>query len=968
MLCLHNVRERADPSTGFHVSAFSLPLDRMTLRYLFRSCFALALLLTASGAGAQSLVINETDADTPGSDTAEFVELYNASGADISLDDYAVVFYNGSNDQSYAAFDLSGTLAPGAFYVLGNPDVPNVDQTFDPGGSGFLQNGADAVALYTGSAADFPDGTDVTMTNLVDAVVYDTNDSDDEGLLTGLGQTIQYDERANDDGNNESIQRSPDGAGSFVTALATPGAANFVRMDDEVFTTLALSDFQVPTDPDSDARGGITATLNGTMLTVTGAFAYLESDYNANIGAHLHGGAAGENGPVRYGLTPTLDADNRGGFFAAGDNMLTVRETFADSLRAGLVYFNLHTVDNPMGEIRGQLGMDADALATDISGDQENPAVETDASGFATVTVDGNMVTVAGSFEGLTGDYLFSHIHAGAADENGPVVLTLDATVPMAMPRSGEWMAADNMFEVRSTFADSLRAGLAYINVHSSAFPNGEIRGQVGFAEDEEMEPMTLADIRAGGVDQEVLFVGVVTRSQGRITYVQDETAAIAIFQASGAFFDAVASGAIASGDSLAVLGTTAQFRGLFQIGTVEEFEVLSRGNDLPMIQRVTLADLAANGEQYESEYIEVRNLTIDGQGAFAAGTTYAVTDGSGANGAVTLRTPSASDTRIAGIDIPQQTAIFRGVLGQFDNATPAVTGYQLSPIAENDVVPQGDASGLVINEILYDPADGLAGDANGDGTRDGSQDEFVEIVNSGTGSVDLGGFAIEDETSRDADDATFARHIFPIGTVLEAGQAVVVFGGGTPTGEFGSSFVQVASSGSLGLNNGGDTVVLASAPVTSNATGFVLATVEYDGTVLDQSIARVPDLTGDFAAHTSNPQNPVRFSPGVSNLTGGGGGFPSNGEEIIDGALALMVANPLGSDTQVRFETPAAGEVSLVLYDALGRQVAVLASGEMAAGAHTSTLRASALAPGVYVLRLATQSEQLTRTLTVVR
>ncbi|OZC03872.1 CHRD domain-containing protein [Rubricoccus marinus] len=937
----------------------------MSLRYLLRSCFALALLLTASGAVAQSDLVITGVADGPLSGgTPKVLELYAINDIpDLSVYGVAVAA-NGNASSGAPSFMLGADAASAGDYIYVATETEQFNNFFgfepDYTGSLFI-NGDDAVELYlNGAVVDVfgevgVDGTGQPWEHL-DGWAYRMDGTGPEGATFTVSNWTYSGVDGLEGGSTNATTNVPFPVGTYST---TPS------MGPQTFTALARGEFEVPA-VETMGKGGITAVLDGTMLTVTGAFAYLESDYNAAVGAHLHGGASGENGPVRYSLTPTLDADNRGGFFAAGENMFNVRETFADSLRAGLVYFNLHTVDNGSGEIRGQLGMNADALPVALSGDQEVPPFETSASGSATVTVDGTTVTVTGSFMGLTGDYQASHVHAGARGMNGPVVFALNPTVPMAMARSGEWEAANNMFEVSTTFADSLRAGLAYINVHSDASPSGEIRGQIGFENEMDAEPMDIADVRAGGDDQQVTIVGVVTRSQGRITYVQDETAALAIFQTSGAFRTAVDAGDIAAGDSLRVTGMTGSFNGFFQIDGVDSFEVISRDNALPLYQRVTLAEIAANGEQYESELLEVRGLMFSAEGAFAASTTYQIGDQSGA---VALRTPSASDTRIAGVDIPQEAAIFRGVLGQFDNEDPRDSGYQLTPIRMSDVVAQGDPSQLVINEILYDPASELAGDANGDGTRDGVQDEFVEIVNAGTSSVDLGNFVIEDGASLGSDDVTFIRHRFPVGTVLEAGQAVVVFGGGTPTGDFGTSIVQTASNtGGLGLNNGGDTVTLADAPIQNNAGGNVIATVTYDGSVQDEAIARIPDLTGDFAAHTTNPQNPVRFSPGVSNLTGGGGGFPSASEETPDGTIVLTVANPLRADAQVRFETPVSGDVSLVLYDALGRRVAVLAEGDLAAGAHTATLRASSLAPGVYVLRLAASGTQMTRTLTVVR
>lgn len=179
----------------------------------------------------QTVLINEVDADTPGTDAAEFVELYDGGAGSTPLDGYVVVFYNGSNDLSYAAFDLDGLSTDGDGYlVLGNAGVPGVDVVF---AGNFLQNGQDAVALYLADDADFPNGTAVTTADVVDALVYDTSDADDPGLLVLLGPgEPQVDENANGDGDIESNQRCPNGSGglrntsSYAQHSPTPGFAN----------------------------------------------------------------------------------------------------------------------------------------------------------------------------------------------------------------------------------------------------------------------------------------------------------------------------------------------------------------------------------------------------------------------------------------------------------------------------------------------------------------------------------------------------------------------------------------------------------------------------------------------------------------------------------------------------------------------------------------------------------------------
>ncbi len=180
--------------------------------------------LTIPFAAPPVISINEVDADTPSTDTAEFVELYDGGIGNSSLDGLVIVFFNGADNKAYAAFDLDGlTTNAEGFFVLGNSAVPNVNVVFS---NNILQNGADAVGLYQANAADFPNGTLATTTNLLDALVYDTDDADASGLLTDLGQTTQFNENANNKMAAESNSRSPDGTGTFVAQAPTPGAAN----------------------------------------------------------------------------------------------------------------------------------------------------------------------------------------------------------------------------------------------------------------------------------------------------------------------------------------------------------------------------------------------------------------------------------------------------------------------------------------------------------------------------------------------------------------------------------------------------------------------------------------------------------------------------------------------------------------------------------------------------------------------
>lgn len=173
------------------------------------------------GGPATTVVINEIDADQEGTDAAEFIELFDGGAGNTSLDGLVLVLYNGNGDVAYDAIALDGqTTNADGFFVVGSALVPNVDLVaFTTDG---LQNGADAVALYIGNAEDFPDGTPVTNSGLLDAVVYGTNDPDDLGLLDIL---TPGESQANDT-TPESLQRLPNGSGAFQALTPTPGTEN----------------------------------------------------------------------------------------------------------------------------------------------------------------------------------------------------------------------------------------------------------------------------------------------------------------------------------------------------------------------------------------------------------------------------------------------------------------------------------------------------------------------------------------------------------------------------------------------------------------------------------------------------------------------------------------------------------------------------------------------------------------------
>ena len=77
---------------------------------------------------------------------------------------------------------------------------------------------------------------------------------------------------------------------------------------------------------------------------------------------------------------------------------------------------------------------------------------------------------------------------------------------------------------------------------------------------------------------------------------------------------------------------------------------------------------------------------------------------------------------------------------------------------------------------------------------------------------------------------------------------------------------------------------------------------------------------------------------------------------------------NPMRAGATVRIGTPEAGPLAATLYDVRGRRIAVLADGDAPAGWRDARLDAARLAPGVYVVRVASGGEVRVATVTVVR
>lgn len=120
-----------------------------------------------------------------------------------------------------------------------------------------------------------------------------------------------------------------------------------------------------------------------------------------------------------------------------------------------------------------------------LSGASEVPPNASPAFGSGTLFLDtvANTISVSYTFSGLVASQTAAHIH-------GPAAAGANAGVLVGFPLGN---LSNNVFGITDTIEGHILAGLTYINVHSTAFPGGEIRGQV-------LAPVSVEGSSWGGV------------------------------------------------------------------------------------------------------------------------------------------------------------------------------------------------------------------------------------------------------------------------------------------------------------------------------------------------------------------------------------------------------------------------------------------------------------------------------------
>lgn len=268
-----------------------------------------------------------------------------------------------------------------------------------------------------------------------------------------------------------------------------------------------------------------------------------------------------------------------------------------------------------------------------------------------------------------------------------------------------------------------------------------------------------ILDARSYGIGQTVTVTGIATNGSelGSIRYMQDLSGGIAAYgsQVNG----------VNRGDSITVTGEISEFSGLLEVAPITN--VVNHGPAVippaPAQVPITAVD-----ETWESELIEIQNVTFIETGSFAGNTTYTITDGVN-----TLDVRINNGTNLVGTTIPTTPVTITGLTGQFN------ANYQIVPRDLNDIIgyvaPSEEINVLLEGVTVLNGSDYFIGNTSVIN---------VTIENYGTNNLTITG-----HTFTGADAADFSSNI-TAGTIAGTGAQSYTINF-SPTGT-GSKFASI--------------------------------------------------------------------------------------------------------------------------------------------------------------------------------
>lgn len=623
-------------------------------------------------------------------------------------------------------------------------------------------------------------------------------------------------------------------------------------------------------------------------------------------GSHFHRAAPGANGPVVRGFT--MENNSVSDVWTATDAQALTTELIGDLL-AGNLYVNVHTQQNPGGQIRGQVRMASGVrFVANLTGAQEVPAVATSARGTGVFSLGANGLHYRITVNGLSGPFTGSHFHQAAPGANGGVIrgFTFDGNTA-----TGAWSAADAQALTPQRIWELLK-GNVYVNVHTQQNPGGEIRGQ--------LQP------RPG-----VGFVAHLSSAQEVPPNASGATG-------TGAF--------ILNGEGLHYWLTV---HGLSGPITGSHFHRAASGSNGSVVRGFTMENNAISGVWTSTD---AQPLTDAWIADLALGNLY-----------VNVHTQQNPGGEIRGQVVPPvpgagnlEVAFSRSIAGRNpDFAHRAITDAGGKTTIE--ISTQGDgllarnANGYYMARLTNRVTGAILSTWHSIPIRGGQQTHLL---------LPVGGRASLQKTSALAAGKPAAHAELPHGAprvpeVIFATAEMAT--DGTLTLPVHLAHAGDLSGGVLALFYNAEQLAFRHATMGAQPLS-ALETTSGHLTLVFEDVKDRTDVLLTF--------DPVMGDPGTLHLSGfifDRHGFPIL---ALDATTALLNRdapesfvlhqnhpNPFNPSTQIRYALPQAGMVRLAIFNALGQEVARLVNGSQEAGFHTVQWHADGMASGIYYYRL---------------
>lgn len=245
----------------------------------------------------------------------------------------------------------------------------------------------------------------------------------------------------------------------------------------------------------------------------------------------------------------------------------------------------------------------------------------------------------------------------------------------------------------------------------------------------------------------------------------------------------------------------------------------------------------------------------------------------------------------------------------------------------------------MVINEFMASNSRTIA-------DEHGEYDDWIELYNSDTKSIQVGGMFLSD------DPASSTRWMLPDTTIAPKG-FLLIWADGNPTqGKLHANFRISADGEQLAL-------------FTTLAEGnYLIDSRPFNAQRTDVSYGRLPDGSKKWSAMPPTPGAPNRAETQVANRKASS---PENFE------LSQNYPNPFNASTRIQFYLPAPCHVTLKIFNLSGQLVKVLADENLASGFHGFVWNGqddwgNPVTSGTYFYQLKTEGFQATRKMVLLR